>query len=357
LNAGRKTGVFLAVWRYDNIISAADSTMLRFTPLTILLLSATFSTAENSTFRNPINPSADPWLAHTEGKYHLTTTSRDRVELWSASTISGLKTAEPITLWEKGTGVWAGEFHHLPTKDGERRWYGYFTKTDGEDIDHRMWVMESTTDSIRGPYSAPRQILTDPKNEFYAIDGHVFEHGGKFYFAWAGHPGHRIYISLMKDPFTLEGDRVLLPASGIGCEEIREGPFAIRHGDRTFLTYSACDTGKPDYQVGYLWIPADADPMKPASWIQHPTPLLSRNDEALAYGPGHHSFFKSPDGKEDWIAYHAKTTDIFTYKGRTTRVQKLTWDGDGFPQKIIPQHLDTELVVPSGEPNPPSSQD
>ena len=323
--------------------------MLKSCACLAFIISMAVGAAEPPTFRNPVNPSADPWLAYAEGSYHLTTTSGNRVQLWSARTIGGLKDATPVTLWEKGKGVWAAEFHHLPGPDGKRRWYGYFTKTDGADIDHRMWVMESTTESIRGPYAPPRRILTDPQDKFYAIDGHVFGHGGRHYFVWAGHPGHRLYISLMKDPFTLEGPRVMIPASGFGCEEVREGPFAIRHGERLFLTYSACDTGKPDYQVGYLWLPADGDPMKAGAWIQHPVPLLSRNDAAHAYGPGHHSFFKSPDGTQDWIAYHAKSTDIFTYKGRTSRVQRLTWDADGFPEKVVPVSLDADLTVPSGE--------
>jgi len=321
--------------------------MMKWCACLVWMISAALQ-AEPVTFRNPINPHADPWLGYAEGQYHLTTTVGDKVQLWSAKTIAGLKEAQPVTVWEKGTGVWAAEFHQLPGPNG-LRWYGYFTKTDGADVDHRMFVIESATDSIKGPYGEPRQILTDPDNQFYAIDGTVFEHGGACYFVWAGHPGHRLFISRMKDPFTLEGQRVLIPASGFGCEEVREGPYVIRHGARTFLTYSACDTGKPDYKVGYLWIAADGDPMKPESWTQHPEPLLSRNDAAEVYGPGHHSFFKSPAGKEDWIAYHAKTTSVFTYKGRTTRVQKLEWDAEGFPKTVVPLPLDTAIPVPSDE--------
>lgn len=304
--------------------------------------------AEPATFRNPINPSADPWLGYFEGQYHLSTTQGDRVRMWSAKTIGGLKDAKPMTVWEKGKGVWAAEFHQLPGKLGPR-WYCYFTKTDGEDVRHRMFVAESKTKSILGPYGEAKQIKTDPKDEFYAIDGSVFENGGNYYFIWAGHPGHRLFISRMKDPFTLEGERVLIPASGFGCEEVREGPYILKHGKRLFLTYSACDTGKPDYKVGYLWMPEDKDPLKPASWTQEENPLLERNDAANVFGPGHHSFFKSPDGKEDWIAYHGKTTKEFTYRGRSTRVQKVEWDKDGFPMKIVPLGLDKEIPVPGGE--------
>lgn len=326
-----------------------SGSIFKSTVTALLLAVAVLQAAEITTFQNPINPSADPWMGFSEGEYHLTTTQGNCVRLWSARSIKGLRDARPVTVWEKGKGVWAAEFHRLHGKGG-MRWYCYFTKTDGEDKDHRMFVAESRTDSIKGPYGKPKQLLTDPKDEFYAIDGNVFEHGGRMYFLWAGHPGHRIFISRMKDPMTLTGGRVLIPASGFGCEEVREGPYVIEHGGRLFLTYSACDTGKPDYKVGYLWAAADSDPMKVESWIQQESPLLERADANGVFGPGHHGFFKSPDGKEDWIVYHGKTSRDYTYKGRSTRAQKLEWDADGFPRQVVPLPLDAKVPLPSGDP-------
>lgn len=304
--------------------------------------------AASLTFKNPLNPSADPWLGYADGEYHLATTQGDCVRLWSARSITGLKDAKPVMIWGKGKGVWAAEFHQLPDRKG-RRWYCYFTQTDGVDIRHRMYVAESKTGSIKGPYAEPTQLKTDPKDELYAIDGHVCELQGRLYFLWAGHPGHRLYISRMSDPMHLEGERVLIPASGFGCDEVREGPYVISHGGRVFLTYSACDTGKPDYKVGCLWADAKSDPMKVESWTQMNEPLLARADQNQVFGPGHHGFFKSPDGREDWIVYHGKTTDAYTYKGRSTRAQKSEWDEKGFPKKVVPLPLDADIVVPSGE--------
>ncbi len=305
--------------------------------------------AETPTFQNPINPSADPWMGYAEGEYHLATTQGNCVRLWSAKSIKGLREAAPRMIWESGAGVWAAEFHRLQGKGG-MRWFCYFTKTDGADVRHRMFVMESRTDSIKGPYGPPAQLQTDAKDEFYAIDGSVCEIGGKLYFLWAGHPGHRLFISRMKDPMTLAGKRVLIPASGFGCEEVREGPYVLEHGGRIFLTYSACDTQKPDYKVGYLWADAKSDPMKVESWIQQNEPLLERADSHKVFGPGHHGFFKSPDGKEDWIVYHGKTTAEYTYRGRSTRAQRLLWDEKGFPRKVVPVALEETLPLPAGDP-------
>ena len=302
------------------------------------------------TFRNPINPSADPWMGYVNGKYVLATTQGDSVKIWEAKSVADLAKAKPEVVWKTGIDVWAPEFHHLRGTNG-LEWYCYFTQSDGPDTSHRMYVMESRSGNIEGPYGKPKLINTDPKNEFYAIDGTAFVHpNGKTYFLWAGHPGHRIFISEMENPWTLKGGRKLIEASGFGCQEVREGPSIITREKRIFLTYSACDTGKPDYCVGALWAPTDQDPMDPKSWVQIEKPILKRADVNGVYGPGHHSFFKSPDGKEDWIAYHGKTTLEYTYKGRTTRAQKLEWNADGFPVPVMPVSLDTEIKLPSGDP-------
>ncbi len=305
--------------------------------------------AQTGTFQNPVNSSADPWMGFADGEYHLATTQGDCVRLWSARSLAGLKDAKPVLIWGTGKGVWAAEFHRLRGKHG-MRWFCYFTKTDGPDVRHRMFVMESRQDDIKGPYGEPVQLMTDAKDEFYAIDGHVFEQDGEMVFLWAGHPGHVLYISRMKDPETLAGERVQIPASGYGCEEVREGPCVIRHGDRVFLTYSACDTGKPDYKVGYLWADAKSDLTKVESWTQGETPLLERADANKVFGPGHHGFFKSPDGKEDWIVYHGKVTSGYTYRGRSTRAQKLEWGANGFPEKVVPLALEAKVPLPSGDP-------
>lgn len=301
-------------------------------------------------FLNPLNPQADPWIGYAEGRYHLATTQGSCVRLWSAASLADLPRAQPVLIWEKGRAVWAPEFNRIKGPNGWR-WYCYFTKTDGADERHRMFVAESAGDSIAGPYGKERQLLTDPEDKFYAIDGHVYQApDGRLYLFWAGHPGHRLFIARMKDPFTIDSPRAMIPASGFGCAEVREGPFVLRHGGRVFLTYSACDTGKPDYAVGYLWMQENENPMDPKAWRQHREPLLRREDAHQVYGPGHHSFFTSPDGTEVWIAYHAKTVTHYTYKNRTTRAQKLEWDENGFPKRIVPAALSTPLPLPSGDP-------
>ena len=302
-------------------------------------------------FSNPINPGPDPWLLWHKGSYYLTTTQGTAIRMWKASSLNGLKTVKPVTVWvdadpARSRGMWAPEFHRI-----SNRWYLYYTATssDNSDDNHRMHVLESAGDDPLGPY-AYKARLFDPANDRYAIDGSVFENPAtaSWYFLWAARPGHVLTIARMRNPWTLEGPGIVLPASGFGCSEVREGPVVLHRNGRFFLIYSACDTGKPDYKLGMLVADEKADVLNPVSWVQHPVPVFERNDPERVFGPGHNGFFRSPDGREDWIVYHAKTESIYTYKGRTTRAQRFSWNPDGTPNFSKPVGLETVLDEPSG---------
>lgn len=317
------------------------------------------ATTRPATFRNPIKErGADPWLQYIDGWYYLSTTSGREVKLRRAQHIGELRDAADVVVWkgeteEQSHGVWAPEFHKLNGPDGEK-WYLYVTAFDGKkDEDHRLFVAESTTDSVMGPYVTKAKLNTDPQGKFYAIDGTVLvRDDGSMYLLWCGRPsktGQGLYISKMANPWTLEGDRLALEADGFGCDHIREGPQILRHGGKTFLVYSMCGADTPDYRLGMLIADDKADPMKAESWKQHPKVVFSRSDKDGVYGPGHNYFFKSPDGSEDWIVYHAKTTGRMTYADRTTRAQRFTWNDDGTPNFGTPLPESVEIDVPKGE--------
>ncbi|WP_337175547.1 glycoside hydrolase family 43 protein [Paludisphaera sp.] len=336
--------------------------MKRLAPLLALLLVAASARAEGpSTFRNPLKRSgADPWLFFHDGWYYLSATNARDVRVRKARRLADLKTAEDQVVWRedepsRSRDLWAPEFHRLDAGSGPR-WYIYFTAGDGREPAHRMYVAESAGDDPMGPYTFKARLLTDPRDEFYAIDGTVLPMpDGSLYFVWCGRPspsGQGLYISRMTNPWTLEGPRLYLDVDGLGCDVVREGPVALRRGNEgpVFLVYSTCGADTPDYKLGMLSIAPDADPMKPESWRQHPEPIFRRDDEAGVYGPGHCSFFKSPDGREDWIAYHAKHGAAIGYADRSARAQKIDWADDGTPDLGAPIGLDVDIPAPSGEP-------
>ena len=301
-------------------------------------------------FRNPVNGGADPSLFFHNGRYYVATTTGDHIGIWSSPSLANLLVAPEQVVWRdsdpsRNTQMWAPAFRHVGN-----RWYIYYTASDGVDANHRMYVLESAGDDPLGPYTFKAKIADFGE---YAIDGEPITHNGQQYFVWTG-PGRgqggpaQLYIVRMSNPWTATGARIAITASG-GCTEVREGPTPLYRNGRTFLTYSTCDTGKPDYQLWMKSIANDADPMVAANWVQHAGPIFSRNDSTGVWGPGHHSFFQSPDGTEDWIAYHGKNTSTYTYAFRTTRVQKISWNADGTPNLGSPLAAGATQTLPSGD--------
>lgn len=314
--------------------------------------------AMQRTFRNPLKQDgADPWLTYYKGWYYLSTTTAADIQMRRARHIGELKSAPDRVVWKDDTpgrqkDMWASEFHLLDAGNGPR-WYGYYTAADGVEPNHRMYVIESASDDPLGPYSFKSQLQTDAKNEFYAIDGTVLRlPDGKMYFIWCGRPsaaGQGLFIARMSNPWTILSERVYLEASGFGCDVVREGPITLVHGGKVFLIYSACDAATPDYKLGYLSAEIGSDLLKPDSWKQHPTPVFARVDQWGVFGVGHNFFFKSPDGTQDWIVYHAKTGTKPTFADRVARAQPFNWNADGTPHFGLPLPPDADIPVPSGE--------
>ncbi|MEU4485744.1 glycoside hydrolase family 43 protein [Streptomyces purpurascens] len=308
--------------------------------------------AAAGTFRNPLNPGPDPYVSHWKGNYHLTTTQGDSIRMWRSPSLSTLLTADPVTVWKdsdssRNRNIWAPEFYRF----GDR-WYLYYTADDGVDEHHRLYVLESERDDPAGPYRFKAKLTPPNHADKYAIDPGVFQHNGRLYLAYAGlnqYQHNGLNIAPMSNPYTVSGDAVPLDAAG-GCPEVREGPEFLHRNGRTWMTYSTCDTGKPDYQVWMMSLRDGADPLVPGNWTQHSGPVFSRADDRGVYGPGHHAFFRSPDGTEDWIVYHAKTTSTNTYTDRTTRAQKITWNADGSPDLGRPLALGATQDLPAGDP-------
>jgi len=48
-------------------------------------------------------------------------------------------------------------------------------------------------------------------------------------------------------------------------------------------------------------------PARPAAWTKSPQPVFRSSGKAGQYGPGHHSFTTTPDGKRDILMYHARS--------------------------------------------------
>jgi GH43 family beta-xylosidase len=93
-----------------------------------------------------------------------------------------------------------------------------------------------------------------------------------------------------------------------------------------------------------LYADEKRDPMDPRSWTKVANPVFQSSQDV--FGVGHCSFVQSPDGKEDWIAYHAKTRRTDGWE-RVVHVQKFNWREDGFPDFGTPVASGAGLPMPS----------
>jgi GH43 family beta-xylosidase len=225
---------------------------------------------------------------------------------------------------------------------------------DGDNANHRMYVLEGTTQNPQDPFTFKGRIAAP--TDRWAIDGTVLQMpDDRLYFLWSGWEGteniaQHLYIAPMQDPLTINGDRVRISSPEFPWEQhghplVNEGPQVLWNNDRLFIIYSASGSWGDDYCLGQLtW--TGGDPLDQASWQKHPEPVFRRNDDV--FGPGHASFVKSPDGREDWIVYHAAK-----YRGagwnRDVRMQPFQWREDGSPHFGIPVSPGVPLPIPGGD--------
>lgn len=315
------------------------------------------------TFTNPLRElGPDPWIEYRDGTYYLMTTTANNLTIWKSNTLAGLKDAPANVVWRPpsrtapyASDIWAPELHFI-----QGNWYIYFAAdADHKNQTHRIWVLENPSrDPTQGTWRMKCE-LADPSDR-WAIDPSVFEVNRKWYVVWSGWPDdvdgvQNIYIARLKKPWRIEGNRVLLSRPDHAWEmqgpvKVDEGPEVLQHGGKIFLVFSASHCSSDSYALGMLVASAHANLLEAGSWTKLPQPVFTSSPQAHAYGIGHNGFFKSPDGKQDWMIYHANPDAKEGCDGkRSTRAQPFTWNSDGMPNFGQPVPLGTPVAEPSGE--------
>ena len=321
--------------------------------------------SDSTSFYNPIIYSgADPWVFNKDGWYYFTSTTGN-LTLRRTRCMTDLKYAQKKVIWtppETGmwsNSIWAPEIHFL-----EGKWYVYFAADDGDNANLRMYVVENASgDPFQGEWIMKGQLK--PVTDRWAIDGSVFEDNGKLYFIWSGMAGkeeniaQNIYIAKMENPWTIQGDRVLISTPEFDWEskgasatepKVNEGPGLLKGKDKLFITYSASGCWTDDYCLGMLTADAGSDLLNPASWTKSKEPVLQKSVTEKVFAPGHNGFFKSPDGTEDWIIFHANdNSGDGCGDKRRPHIQKIVWRDDGTPDFGKPVSNLTPVKKPSGE--------
>ena len=325
-----------------------------------VVLAATGAHAAGPPVINPLLASgADPFIITDAGRYYFMRTLGDRLEIRMTRHLADLASGEVRVIWrERASGpasqaIWAPELHRI----GDR-WYVYFTGSErghDDDAHRRIYVLEADgADPMTARWTARGALVTDHPG----IDPTVFSLGGRLYFMYSAYVGDesRLVIAAMRDPVTLSGPQVEIgrptrPWEMFGGRKILEGPeFLQGPTGRLFVSYSASACWADEYALGLLSAPAGADPMDPKSWIKSQAVVFGMSKAVGVYAPGHNAFFKSPDGREDWIVYHANAGPGYRCdRRRSPRAQRFGWTADGAPDLGVPVRVGAQQPAPSGE--------
>ena len=344
-----------------------------------------------ATYTNPILNAvgADPWVTQYNGQYLMTYTTNDNITLLKSSSLTDWNGAESKLVFKPpmgmnySTDLWAPELHQI-----NGLWYVIFTADPYTDspppqqsmwcdfdcpaVNHRMYVLQSSSSD---PWNSTYTLAANPLNTYdsFAIDGTYFQHTTGLYHIYScwyrstdGWPSN-LCIQKLSNPYTVDSnftERAIISTPSNPWEKTpygrptvmsdvrlssNEGPEQLINPTtgQNFIIYSAARSDNRNYCLGLLELVGE-DPMNPEDWYKNNEGcVFYQNRLTSAYGVGHASFTKSPDGSEDWIVYHGMRDPTNGWSARTIRAQKFGWKEDGTPDFPRPGY--GPYAVPAGQ--------
>ena len=315
-------------------------------------------------YKNPLNSeldTADPCIRYNEkdGFYYGIYTGWDRLVLHRSRKLCDMFCAsESAVIYlpsdEDGTYgfLWAPELHVI---DGV--WYIY-TSTHEKDTKARKHLicLRAKSDNLFDGFELLGHI--DP--DYYAIDPTVYvdRKNNRIYIcASAVLDGQqKLVIRELKSPAEPVGEWKVIAEPTYDWERvypydgtwapINEGAYFVEGGERLFIVYSGNGCWSEDYVMGILELVGE-DILNPEDWVKSSEPFMTKGNGCL--GPGHATFFNSPDGKELWITHHCLEGPDPEFKPmpRHCHVQKVFFDKTGFPHAETPLPCQIRYKEPS----------
>lgn len=326
--------------------------------------------ASRCTFTNPVAPGADPWIVRHDGSYYLVASEKAGITVYKSATLTdphqnGVVVWTPPASGWNSTNVWAPELHFIAG-----RWYIYYAAgSSGPPFVHQhAGVLESIGTDPQQPGYLDRGILytgdsiASGRANRWAIDLTVHTLGGQLFAVWSGwidsattdRTQQHLFMARMSDPRTIATDRVKISSPTESWElqssadglSLNEGPEFLERRGKVFVIYSTGESWLTTYKLGQLELKAPlTDPMNPAMVVKT-GPVFAGTP--TVFGVGHASFTTSPDGREDWIVYHAKRATTPGWD-RDIREQQFTWNADGSPNFGVPVTVGAPIARPAGE--------
>ncbi len=301
---------------------------------------------------------SDPCVTEYRGKYYLSSSGSQSIQLRIADTVEGTFAAEPVVIYRvplnpgvRYVGTWAAELHEIDgvlylftalCENGDwEQVKSCILRCKGDPADPASWEAPQLCVKRDG------SLLTEGG---ISLDMTYFRDGGKDYVMWSDRKmcydtgaleagTADIYIATVdqKEPYRLTSEPCCVVRPMYGWDryetEVDEGPYLLRHMDELFVTVSGSSTGMGDlYDVGVLRAKSGADLLRQENWTWIPYPLLTKESVPGEYGPGHNNFVKDPDTGDDLMVYHAIPHDA---QDRTLQrqpgIRRVHWAKSGLP--------------------------
>ncbi|MCF6407246.1 glycoside hydrolase family 43 protein [Chitinophaga filiformis] len=325
------------------------------------LYAQTHQSALGNTYQNPLPVElADPYVLQVKGdKYYMYGTggvAKNGFAAYSSTDLVNWKNEGQVYYaanengWSDSTSAWNGAYWAPEVYQHKGKFYLFYSAQWGmnpnkEVENFRIGV--AVADNPTGPFiDLNNKPVFDPG--YPVIDANVLFDNGKAYLyysrccykhavesevaAWAKQKGwfdaieeSWVYGVELKPDFSgVIGDPVLLlrppvkmddkqaewESRSVTSKEVNrrwtEGSVAFKKGNTYYMMYSANYFGGKNYAVGYA---TSKHPLGPFTKAAN-NPVLQKNVEkgGVVTGTGHNSITYSPDGKEMYCVYHARTS-------------------------------------------------
>lgn len=309
-------------------------------------------------YTNPVYPDyfADPFVWQHQGIYYAIGTgaaeAEGQVDEMHKQRVFPLLQSSNLVNWQfagnallrpdpaLGDNYWAPEVAY---QDGI--FYLYYSVGHG-DKNHQLRV--ATSPDPLGPYQDGGGLI-NPENCAFAIDPSPFQDDdGQWYLFYAQdfldtengvRAGTALVVDRLLTMTQLAGEpQVVLRArcdwqrflvdrpmySGVYDWHTLEGPCVRKHDHRYYCFYSGGRWETESYGVDYGVADRVIGPYSDAG--NELGARVLRSIPGYVVGPGHNSIAVSPDGKTEYVVYHAWDTEM---KARRLCIDVLNWTSDG----------------------------
>jgi len=351
------------------------------------------------TYQNPLPVTfGDPYVLHVKGdKYYMYGTGgiakngfaafsstdlvnwKDEGQVFHASNKNG---------WSDSTAAWNGAYWAPEVYAHNGRFYMFYCaqwkENPGKEVENfRIGV--AVADKPTGPFiDLANKPIFDPG--YPIIDANVlFDESGKIYLyysrccykhpvesevaAWAKQKGwfdtieeSWVYgvelkpdfsgvigkpVLLLRPPTKMDDKQAEWESRSVTSKEVNrrwtEGSAIFKKGDIYYMMYSANYFGGKNYAVGYATSKSPLGPFTKAA----NNPVLQKNIErgGVVTGTGHNSVTYSPDGKEMFCVYHART--LSTGEERVVFIDRMKILENG--KLVVEGPTTTPQATPSGK--------